>query len=345
MGSKDDWVSVAKKELGGKGPFEILTKSWDEFKTLPYYNESDLRFTIDRLSGRQSFPFGAPNHWFNLPQVDCSSTANPNSIILNHLQRGADGVFLKVDGRRDSTKIFTDVKPEFCFLGFECDDLSISFFEKLTDRITPDKLNGAIFWTSEPKWLPIANLFKGYRLFRCFGIHERGNSAVEQLANFINTAISVLDHLTDYAFSALEVFNQLAFTIQSTNNFFGDIVRIRSLRILLSRLSMAYGLESVNAFIRVKVNPIVSEQFQPHGDLLGNSFATISAVASSADAITVITTNDQSTLHTRLARNISLLLKEESRLDKVVDPFAGSYFIESLTKSLVEKVWNQLTAR
>lgn len=345
MGYKDDWVSVAKKELGGKNPFEILTKSWDVFKTLPYYSESDLSFTINRLPGRQSFPFEAPNHWFNLPEVDCSTTTNSNSIILDHLQHGADGAFLKIDERNDPIKILADVKPEFCFLGFECDYSSVSFFEKLTERFAADNLNGAIFWTTEPKWFAIANLFKGYQLFRCFGICERGNSAVEQMASFINAAISVLDQLTDYAFSALEIFNQLAFTIQSTNNFFGDVARIRALRILLGRLAAAYGLGSGHAFIRVKVNPLVDNQFQPHGDLLGNSFAAISAVASSADALTVATVNDQSSLHNRLARNISLLLKEESRLDKVVDPFAGSYFIESLTNSLVEKVWNQLTPR
>ena len=41
----------------------------------------------------------------------------------------------------------------------------------------------------------------------------------------------------------------------------------------------------------------------------------------------------------RIARNIQIILKEESYFDKVVDPAAGSYYIESLTDSLVENAW------
>ena len=41
----------------------------------------------------------------------------------------------------------------------------------------------------------------------------------------------------------------------------------------------------------------------------------------------------------RIARNISTILKDESYLDKILDPSAGSYYIESLTAQLVEKSW------
>ncbi len=42
----------------------------------------------------------------------------------------------------------------------------------------------------------------------------------------------------------------------------------------------------------------------------------------------------------RIARNIQIILKEESYFDKVVDPAAGSYYIEALTDSLVESAWH-----
>ncbi len=40
-----------------------------------------------------------------------------------------------------------------------------------------------------------------------------------------------------------------------------------------------------------------------------------------------------------MARNTQAILKEEAYLDKVADPSAGSYYIESLTSSLVEHAW------
>ena len=41
----------------------------------------------------------------------------------------------------------------------------------------------------------------------------------------------------------------------------------------------------------------------------------------------------------RVARNVQLLLKEESYFDKVIDPAGGSYYIEQLTQELAEKAW------
>jgi methylmalonyl-CoA mutase len=46
----------------------------------------------------------------------------------------------------------------------------------------------------------------------------------------------------------------------------------------------------------------------------------------------------------RLARNIQLILKEESYLDKVIDPAAGSYFLEHLSAELVTKSWDLFLA-
>ena len=69
---------------------------------------------------------------------------------------------------------------------------------------------------------------------------------------------------------------------------------------------------------------------------------TFAAVLGGADVITVhphdiINWTDDSSV--RLARNIQLVIKEETHVDKVIDPAGGSYFIETLTSELVEKAW------
>ena len=48
---------------------------------------------------------------------------------------------------------------------------------------------------------------------------------------------------------------------------------------------------------------------------------------------------DRQAASIRLARNIQLVIKEETHVDKVIDPAGGSYFIETLTSELVEKAW------
>ena len=49
---------------------------------------------------------------------------------------------------------------------------------------------------------------------------------------------------------------------------------------------------------------------------------------------------DKANLAERIARNQQLLLKEESHFDKVVDPAAGSYYIENLTSSIAKSAWD-----
>ena len=69
----------------------------------------------------------------------------------------------------------------------------------------------------------------------------------------------------------------------------------------------------------------------------------MSAVIGGCDALTVHPYNtisgDSSEFAARIARNVPLLLKEESYLDKVADPSAGSYYVENLTYQLVESAW------
>jgi methylmalonyl-CoA mutase len=342
MDSMEKWVLLAKKELGVKVPFESLTKAWDKFEIKPYYDNSDLSFNINEVPERQKYAFGNTNFWHNLPEVDCA-VPESNTVALNHLQNGADGIIFRVDNRTNPRRILAEVKPEFCFIGFECNEASVAFFEDLVEFISADKLDGVIFWNSKVKWLSVANLFKSYNSFRCFGITETGDGASAQLLGCVRNAIGILDSLTDYAFSPKTIFDQLAFTVNSSSDFFGDIIKVRALRILLGRVSMAYGLGICSTFIRVKVKPTVPQIYQPHGDLLANSFGSIAAISGSADAITVVTDSRQSDLHNRTARNISILLQQESKLDKVLDPFSGSYFIESLTNALVNEVWDKVS--
>lgn len=72
----------------------------------------------------------------------------------------------------------------------------------------------------------------------------------------------------------------------------------------------------------------------------------MSAIIGGCDALSIKaydeTYQESDDFSRRIARNISTILKEESYFDKVVDPSAGSYFIESLTFQLAEEAFNIL---
>ena len=339
MANKAAWVEAAKNELKHTNPLEQLQKQWSDWFIDPYYDASDGIQT--QAIGKVSLPHKSANDWLNIPTVN-TRLDGFNSLIANHLNKGADGVMLQVDHTSRADKVLESIKPEYCFLGFESAHNSFSFFEKLEPLLRPiEKINGCIFWKEAPVWQQVARLFSGHNNFRCFGIHVGTLDATNLERAFYN-AIQALDELTDNTFNAPSVLSKFAFSVTGTSNFFLDVAMIRSLKIVFERLAMAYGVTGVPAFVRYITPTTTLPAYDPHGVMISGSLNSLSAAIASVDAITVEVENANSALHIHTARSVALVLKEESKLDKVIDPLAGSYFVESLTNTIVDKIWTNL---
>lgn len=352
MSSKEIWMAQAKIELNGKDPIDFLSKKYDGLDIEPYYDALDSFSNNEIVFAKETVPFQGPNGWLNLPRVDNNSDEKANEIALSHLQNGADGILFKPSKPISFEKLLKEIKPEFCFIGFEAERDSLDVYKALPSLYSSAQLNGAIFRPElffpsnssvSRSVLAMANLFRHYTKFRCHGIFVRDDDPVEEITNALQSALTIVDELTDNGFNAKSVFQQIGFSLDACNNFFIDVARIRSLKILMTRLAEGYSLSSIPTFVRVVCHADVEKPYQPHGSLLGNSFSALAAVMASADAISIVTDAANSEVHVRTARNISLLLREEAKLDKVIDPLAGSFFVESLTDSIVEKVWTTIT--
>ena len=83
--------------------------------------------------------------------------------------------------------------------------------------------------------------------------------------------------------------------------------------------------------------------FDAHVNLLRSQTETMSAALAGVDSITVVPFDTPyktpDAFSERIARNQQFLLKEESHLDKVVDPAGGSYYVETLTVSIAQEAW------
>lgn len=88
--------------------------------------------------------------------------------------------------------------------------------------------------------------------------------------------------------------------------------------------------------------------FDAHVNLLRTQTEAMSAALAGVDSMTVVpfdkTYSTPDEFSERLARNQQLLLKEESHFDKVIDPAAGSYYIENLTVSIAKQAWELFLA-
>lgn len=136
------------------------------------------------------------------------------------------------------------------------------------------------------------------------------------------------------------------------NLYFLEIAKFRVLRKLWSFIVEQYQPEhacSKVATIEAETIDVNKSVKDPYTNLLRLTTECLSAAVGGADFIVVRpydarTTKKRPEFTQRMANNISLILKEESYIDKVIDPAGGAYALEEISTVLEEKVWSLFQA-
>ncbi|WP_163710331.1 methylmalonyl-CoA mutase small subunit [Mangrovibacterium lignilyticum] len=173
-----------------------------------------------------------------------------------------------------------------------------------------------------------------------------GASAVQELAFALAQGAEYLSALTEAGLEVNAVSKNMKFNFSVSANYFMEIAKLRAGRMLWAQIVKAYGPKcdgccKMNVYAETGTwNKTV---YDPYVNMLRTQTEAMSAALGGADSIAVLPFNaiyeDPTTFSDRIARNQQLLLKEESHFDKIVDPGAGSYYIEELTASIAEEAW------
>jgi methylmalonyl-CoA mutase len=145
-----------------------------------------------------------------------------------------------------------------------------------------------------------------------------------------------------------DVAKTIKFNFGIGNNYFMEIAKLRAARLLWAQIVKAYNPANdcaAKLIAHCETSRFNKTIYDPHVNMLRTQTEAMSAALGGAHSITVLPFNviyeEPTKLSERVARNQQILLKEESYLDKVSDPAAGSYYIENLTASIVEQAWKQ----
>ena len=169
-------------------------------------------------------------------------------------------------------------------------------------------------------------------------IHNDGANAVQELAY----ALAAASELAGKAESFEQFVNKFFVNFAIDTQFFMEIAKVRAFKVLWKAFTSAYGVEHVNVPVVAETSVRSFSKFDVYVNLLRAGNETLSAAIGGVDVFTIhphdvlTSTTEQSV---RIARNISLVTKEESHVLNVLDPAGGSYFVESLTADLVKEAW------
>jgi methylmalonyl-CoA mutase len=156
-------------------------------------------------------------------------------------------------------------------------------------------------------------------------------------------AVAYLRALEGAGLTLEDARGKIEFRLAADVDQFLTIAKCRALRLLWARVEQACGLAPKSIFISAETAWRMMTRRDPPVNMLRATIAAFSAGSGGADALAVLPFSAAIGLPDRfarrIARNIQLVLLEESHVAKVADPSAGSGAIESLTDKLCRSAW------
>ncbi len=343
-----DWEKNVQQELGNNLSWQNLIKEKAGLTIKPYYDSRDS--VKERKIKIESF--GGLISCQNVPKVIVTDNATANQEALTHLNTGADGIYFKIQANLTSREILLkDIEMLFCSLLFQEENDSsefLNFFANFVNKKSEkEKISGAFFWKDFPSvdfdWAQFIN----WNNFKVGGICVAENkNIVDEIVDALCKAVETLDHLNKNGYTEMRAFQTLAFSISVGTDFFLSIAKIRALKNLWLTLQEAYQIKNPTmAFVHVDSRVWRHDDFQPHGNLIKQTFGAMAAILGGGNALSIEPEDPKNSMLARVARNVLSILKEESYFSKVNDPLAGAFYVDALTHQIAHEAWKKFQLR
>ncbi|NND18344.1 MAG: methylmalonyl-CoA mutase, partial [Silicimonas sp.] len=129
-------------------------------------------------------------------------------------------------------------------------------------------------------------------------------------------------------------------------NFFMEAAKLRAARLLWSRIMDEFQPKNPRSKMlrtHCQTSGVSLQEQDPYNNVIRTAYEAMSAALGGTQSLHTNALDEAIALPTefsaRIARNTQLVLQEETGITNVVDPLAGSYYVESLTAELADKAW------
>ena len=358
---------------------KLVWKTGEGFNVNPFYRAEDIEGlkTTESLPGEFPYVRGTKkdNDWKVRQNIEVCCFKGANEKALDLLTKGVTslGFIIKGDevNEENIATLLEGICPASVELNFNtCNCKAEKLIGILADYfkgkgVDAEKCYGSVNYDAFKKplvkgkenseWvegaaavLKAGQALPNYRVLavNAFLFNNAGAYISQELGYALTWGNELMAKLTEAGFTADEVAKKIKFNFGISSNYFMEIAKFRAARWLWAEIVAAYK-PACECACKMVAHAQTSEWnmtvYDAHVNLLRSQTEAMSAALAGVDSITVRpfdkiyqTPDDFSE---RIARNQQLLLKEECHLDKVVDPSAGSYYVEVLTNSLADVAW------
>ncbi len=348
--SKADWIAQVGKDLKDPQAYDSLRWLLPEGFTMePFYTVAELdNLPLVELQGAQKIAPG----WLNAPYYAIfDSKENAHRLALTS---GADALVLGLNGLATPgitalSRLLNDIKLSEIPVFFYQNQPAAEFVRTL-QMVVPYQLKGGLLSPPDDTTAEATRLTMNSPQFRTVSVsgqdfHNAGATATQELAFLLARLTDVYDGLTEEGLTIEQLVSKTTISVAVGTSYLPEIAKLRALRVLVVRFLAAYTttIHASRLALHGTTSPFYETSISPYTNLLRGTTEAMAAVIGGVDVLTVRPYNagfgTPDEFAQRIARNVSLLLKEESYFDKVADPSAGSFYIETMTHKLVESAW------
>ena len=373
--SPEEWRAKAEVDLKGADFEKKMVWRTDEgFNVQPLYRGVDIKDfkTIDSLPGEYPYVRGTRtnNDWQARQEIDAADVKEANAKALDVLNKGITSLGFKLHDDFNLDVLLDGIYTDIAQVNFAvCPNKVVEFAKVLVAYLekkgTADKFVGSIDFNPykatfkkgkkfegiaevAAELLKVVAPVKGLRVLSVNSeiLSNAGAYIYQELGYALSWGNEWMAQLTDAGFSADEVASRIKFNMGISTIYFMELAKFRAARMLWAQIVKQYNPQcdcACKMVVHATTSRYSQTMFDSYVNMLRSQTQAMSAALASVDEITVTPFDapykKSDEFSERIARNQQLLLKEESHLDKVVDPAGGSYYIEELTMSLAQVAW------
>ncbi|MBD5316037.1 MAG: methylmalonyl-CoA mutase small subunit [Bacteroides sp.] len=374
----EEWRAKVEADLKGV-PFDkkLVWRTNEGFNLQPMYRAEDTAdfTTTDSLPGEYPFVRGTrlDNNWLSRQEIIADNAAEANAKALDVLTKGINslGFTVKNVDEKEVATLLEGIDLKTVELNFRCCprhavELARIVVDYVKAHGATEEFRGSIDFNPFRKelkhgkpfpgditamakeLLEVAEPVKGLKVLAVDSVmlSDAGAYIFQELGYALAWGAEWLTMLTEAGVSIDKVAPRIKFNMGVSSNYFMELAKFRAGRMLWAQIVEQYK-PSCTCLCKMAVHAITSRFnqtiYDAHVNLLRSQTECMSAALAGVDSITVTPFDTPykrpDDFSERIARNQQFLLKEESHLDKVVDPAGGSYYIETLTVSIAKEAW------
>ena len=317
------------------------------------------------------------NTWEILQEIETNDPLDANIFALDALRRGATGIGFWASGLKtvkDLEIMLKGICIGDCNIHFEGASSYADLINLISEfirkhHVNRNAMNGSLnfdpisylllegdFYKSEEEDMNqvilMVNLGKenlpNFSVINVNGrhFHNSGSTLTQEVAFSLASGNEYLSAATSAGLPVDDVAKRIRFAFATGGNYFLEIAKLRAARMLWARIVEQYAPQdkaSMQMNIHCSTSNYNKSLYDPYVNILRSTTEAMSAIIGGTRSLSITPFDafykDPDELSLRIARNQQIILKEEAYLEQVIDPAAGSYYIESLTDSMAKASW------